>query len=263
MKIALLLSAALSATAIAAPTVEPSGVRVIREVYGEGFEGLKPFNAQKKGSALALIVKPAGGGAIIKLEPRDAALEYFTDDKGTDLLVEKTGFQKDGFSPFARVAEDGGAAFVEIEGGGLPVEGASALKAKGTLVVQTASTKKPFKSAPVELKPGVAFKVGDIELKVKETGEPDFGDHKFQVEFETNDRAIERVAEVTFLNAGGEVLESQSAGGSSMGFGNRWTFGRNYSLEAKPAGKVVVQFDIWTDFEEAKVPFEVAVGLGG
>lgn len=262
MKTALLLIVALGSTALAAPTVKPSGVRVIREVHGEGFEGLKPFNAMKKGSALALIVKPSEG-AIIKLEPREAELDHFTDDKGTDLLVVKTGFQKDGLSPFARVADDGGAAFVEIEGGGLPAEGASALKAKGTLVVQTASNKKPFKSEPIELKKGAAFNVGEIKLKVKDIGEPDFGENKFQVEFETNDKAIERVAQVKFLNEGGKVYDSDSAGGSSMGFGNKWTFGRNYSMKTKPAGKVVVQFDIWTDFAETKVPFDVTVGLGG
>jgi hypothetical protein len=260
--LALLLAIAPTATLSAAPTAKASGIRVIRETHGEGFKGLTPFNSQKKGTTLALLLQTSTG-AIIKVDTRESTLESFTDDKGTDLLIEKKGFNKDGFGHFARISEDGKGALIDIESGGLPAAGATKVTAKGSLLIQTASTKKAFKSAPIALIAGTELTIGEIALKVEKVGKPSFGDDALELELETTNKAIERVADVKFFDAAGKELESNSSGSSSMGFGKKYTYGRSYNFKKAVTGKVVVQFEMWTDFEETQVPITVTMGIGG
>ena len=262
MKITLALLLALATSAVAELTFKPSGIRVIRETHGEGYQGLTPFNTQKKGTTLAFLLE-ADKGAIIKVDTRDSNLEAFTDDKGTDLLINKKGFNKDGFSPFERISKDGKAALVEIESGGVPAAGAAKVHAKGSLKVQTASTKKAFKSDAIDLKVGTEFTVGEISYKVKQSGRPDFGDAALGIELETTNKAVQRVATVKFLDSAGKEIETNQAGSSRMGFGNKYTFGRNYNLKTAPTGKVVMVVEIWTDFEELDLPFDLKIGIGG
>ena len=129
-----------------------SGIRVIREAVGKDNDKLVPFN---------------------------------TFNKGTDLLTKAEGsFQRPGFGSFPKISKDGKMAMVEIVGDGVPVAGATAIKAAGTLVVQTASKKEAVKSAAFDLKKAVK-------------------------------------------------------------------------------GKVILQFELWTDLAEKKIPFSITAGVGG
>ena len=260
----LLIALSLPTTLVAQTglTVKPSGVRVISETVGEGFKGLTPFNTQDKGAALALLIK-SGGPSIIKIDTGASKLVAFADDKGASLLTEGKRFNQDGIGHFARISEDGKAALVEITGRGLPTAGATKLNAEGTLVVQTASKKSVVKSASFELKKGSQVTVGDIVITVNKVGKPSFGDDKLEVEIQTGNKALETVAEVKFLTAAGKVIESRGSGSSSMGFGKKFTYGRSFNLKQAVSGQVVLQFEIWTDIAEKKVPFSVSAGIGG
>ncbi len=263
--------AALATPSPAEPTIKAAGIRVIRETYepekgdGDSFGNMSSFatfNTFGTGTDLALLVLP-GEGALIDLNLDDSELTAFEDDKGTDLLTETEGFDGDGFASFPSVEESGAAAMVEIEASGLPAAGATSLSAEGVLVIGTASEKKAERSAAFELAEGTEIEVGGIALKVEGVGEPSFGDHALELEFETRDRAIERVASVRFFDAAGAEIESSGAGSSRMGFNNKFTYGRSYSLAKKPAGKITVEFELWADYVEHKVPFSVTAGLGG
>ncbi len=152
---------------------------------------------------------------------------------------------------------------LEIVGGGVPAAGSTAIEAKGTLSLQTASEKKVVQSQPFELVKGTPVKVGEISLELKRVAKPSFGDAALELEFETSDKSVTMLAGVRFLDPEGNELKSDSAGSSSMGFGNRYTYGRSFTLEKPVKGKVVLQFEVWTDLSEKRVPFSISAGVGG
>ena len=104
---------------------------------------------------------------------------------------------------------------------------------------------------------------GDIEMKLNEVGKPSFGDDAVELSFETSNKAITMLAGVKFFDETGTELESASRGSSSMGFAGKYTYGRDYSLKKEVKGKLVVEFEMWTDLAEKKVPFKVSAGVGG
>ncbi len=262
----LLFFAAAFSQAVAqnAPKVEVSGIRVIHRMIGEGFEGHAPFNAQGKGTSLALLVDAGSGGSIIEIDMDASKLDAFTDDKGGNLLTKSKGFNKDGFGAFPRIGKKAKMAIVEINGGGVPGKGSSAIAAKGTLVVHTASKKQTVKSTPFELKAGAKLKAGTIAMTVKKVGKPQFSeDDALEIELETKDKAIELVANARFLSATGAALGARSTGSGKMGFNKNYTYMRNYSFKKAVTGKVILELDVWTDFKENKIPFDIKAGVGG
>ena len=262
----LLLFAALCQTGVVSGADTPGfrvvGLQIIREALGEEQNRLVPFNSFSAGTSLALAFESPT--AIIKFDEDASKLDSFTDGKGTDLLTKAKGsFQNVGFGPFPKISEDGRLVLIEIVGGGVPAAGSTAIKAEGTLSLQTASQKKVVKSQPFDLVKGAAVKVGDIDLKLSRVEKPSFGDAALELEFETGNKAVTMLAGVKFLDPAGKELQSSSAGSSSMGFGNKYTYGRSFTLEKPVAGKVVLQFEVWTDLAEKKVPFSVTAGVGG
>ena len=244
------------------PKVKTVGIRVIREVVGEDSDKLVPFNTFEKGTAVALLIE-SGGASIIKVDERASKIVSFKDDGGKDLMVNSKGFNRNGLGSFPKVSEDGKAAVVEVNAAGVPDAGASKVVVEGTLVLQTASEKKAVKSAPFELKKGAAVKVGDIEMTLKSVGKPSFGDDAVELGFETSNKGITMLASVKFYDESGKELESESRGSSSMGFGNKFTYGKDYSLKEAVEGKLVVEFEVWTDLAETEVPIKIAAGVGG
>jgi len=244
------------------PKVKAAGIRVINEIVGEDHDKLVPFNTFEKGTGLALLIE-AGGASIIKVDTKASTIDSFTDDGGNDLMVKGSGYNRNGFGSFPKVSKDGKAAMIEIKGAGVPNAKAGKVIAKGTLVVQTASKSKKVKSQPFEPRKGTKLKVGDIELKVTKAGKPSFGDDPLELEFETNNKAITLVAGVKFYDATGKEIESHGTGSSSMGFNDKFTYGVSYGLKKSVNGNVVLEFEVWTDLKEKKIPFSVAVGIGG
>ena len=109
---------------------------------------------------------------------------------------------------------------------------------------------------------GAKVTVGEINYTLKKIGKASFSDGEFGIEFETKDNAIKRVAGVKFLTATGKEIDSSPAGSGSMGFGNDFTYSREYDFEKKPSGKVVMQLELWTGHEEIDLPFDLKAGLG-
>ncbi len=244
------------------PKVKTIGFRVIHEVVGEENSKLVPFNTFYSGTSLALLIE-SGGASIIKVDSDASKIDSFKDDGGNNLMVEVKGIDRNGIGAFPRISEDGKSAMVEINAGGVPDAKAGKLAVEGTLVLQLASKKKTIKSAPFELKKGVVVKVGDIEMKLKDFGKRSFGEEGVELDFRTSNKAITLVAGVKFYDESGAQLKSEVGNASQMGFGNKYTFGREYELMKVVKGKLVVEFEIWSDMVEKKVPFKIAVGMGG
>lgn len=246
------------------PTIRVAGIQVVRETVGEDFSNkLVPFNTNEKGSSLALIIAP-GSGKIIGLDDEASKIESFTDDKGTDLMGKEQRFGRAGFGPFPKISKDGKAGMIEVRGGGVPADGATALRLKGSIAVQTGSKTEAVKSAPFLLKKGAKIAVGNIELKVGKVGKPDFGDHALEVTVSTANKAIETIAGVSFLDENGNEIETQSTGSGSSGFNGKFNYDESYGLSRDLAGKkVVLQFEVWTDLEEKVIPIEITASLGG
>jgi len=244
------------------PKLKVAGLQVIRGVAGDEQNRLVPFNSFNPGTALALLLESPA--AVIKFDEMASEIESFTDGEGTDLLVKAEGsFQNVGFGPFPKISTDGRTVLLEIVGGGVPAAGSTSIEAKGTLSLQTASEKKVVQSQPFELVKGTPVKVGEIALELKRVAKPSFGDAALELEFETSDKAVTMLAGVKFLDPEGNELKSDSAGSSSMGFGKRYTYGRSFTLEKPVEGKVVLQFEVWTDLSEKRVPFSISAGVGG
>ncbi|HIG84400.1 MAG TPA: hypothetical protein EYG40_02555 [Verrucomicrobia bacterium] len=254
----------LPAAAIAqsSPEVKVAGIRVINEIVGDDNDKLVPFNTFEKGTELALLIE-AGGASIIKVDAKASTIDSFTDDGGKDLMVKAKGYNRNGFGSFPKVSKDGKSAMIEIKGAAVPNAKAGKVIAKGTLVVYTGSKTEKIKSQPFEPKKGTNLKVGDIELTVTKAGKPSFGNDPLELEFETKNKAITMVAGVKFYDAAGKEIESHGTGSSSMGFNKNFTYGQSYGLKKSVAEKVVLEFEVWTDLAEKKIPFSVAAGIGG
>ena len=246
------------------PTVKSIGLRVIREVVGEKNDKLVPFNTFDSGTSVALLIE-SGGASIIKVDDNASKIDSFKDDGGNELMVKpkSKGFNRNGMGSFPRISKDGKSAMVEINAVGVPDAKAGKVVVEGTLVLQLASKKKTIKSAPFELKKDAVVKVGDIEMKLKDFGKRSFGEEGVEVEFLTSNKAITLVAGVKFYDESGTQIESEAGDASQMGFGNKYTYGRSYELMKAVKGKLVVEFEVWTDMVEKKVPFKIAAGAGG
>lgn len=251
----------------AEPSIEVSGIQVIRQEVGEGFQALRPFNAQGKGTKLALLMR-SPDVSIIKLDVEASTLDAFIDDTRKSLLSDDSeqrgGFgSQEGFGSFPRISEDGKAAMVTISGPGVPTEKSNKIGAKGTLVAQLGSQSKTFQSDPVELKQGVSLAINGIEFKISKIGKPGFGNEPLEIGLQSSNKALTTLKGVKFFDADGNEMESKSGGSSSMGFLGNMTYGENYRLTKTLSGKTVIEFEIWTDLKEVKVPFSITAGLGG
>ena len=268
------LAVAFSATPAQAQSkpsvqVELAGIQVVHQGIEskEQFGGSYPFNAMKTGCRLALILK-SSGKQIIDVDIANSKLEAFIDSTRQSLLNDKpdpNNFgQQDGFDSFPNIGEDGKVALVTVVGSKLPKKEATKLGAKGELVVQVASKTESKKSPATKLEKGRKLSVGDIKLSISEAGKPQFfaGEFGFEVSLASSNKAFDNVAAVKFLDSDGKEIESGSTGGGSMGFGDNFTYTKNFGLKKAPKGDVTVELELWTDLKEEKIPFAITAGFG-
>ena len=268
------LAVAFSATPAQAQSkpsvqVELAGIQVVHQGIEskEQFGGSYPFNAMKTGCRLALILK-SSGKQIIDVDIANSKLEAFIDSTRQSLLNDKpdpNNFgQQDGFDSFPNIGEDGKVALVTVVGSKLPKKEATKLGAKGELVVQVASKTESKKSPATKLEKGRKLSVGDIKLSISEAGKPQFfaGEFEFEVALASSNKAFDNVAAVKFLDSDGKEIESGSTGGGSMGFGDNFTYTKNFGLKKAPKGDVTVELELWTDLKEEKIPFAITAGFG-
>ena len=249
----------------AEPTIEVSGVQVVRQRTGEGFRTLSPFNSQNVGTSLTLFVR-SPEASIIKLDIQASKIDAFVDSTKKSLLSDKPkkfGGTQEGFGPFPQISEDGKVGMVVVSGTGLPAKSASKIGVKGTLVVQLGSESATAKSDPVELSKGAQISVGGVDLKVAKIGKPSFGNDPVEVTFESKDKAVASLKGIKFFDASGKEIPSKTGGSSAMGFGQNYIYGLTIRFAKKLDGKVQIELDQWTDLKEAKIAISVSTGLGG
>lgn len=242
--------------------VKSLGLRVIREVPGKENEKLVPFNTFNKGTSVALLIE-SKGTAIIKVDTDASKITSFKDDAGNDLMTGGGRFNSDGFGGFPRIGQTGKFAMVELDASGVPNEKSGKVEVEGMISLQLASEKKKIKSAPFEIKEGVIVKLGDLEMELKKFGERSFKKEGVELNFQTSDKAVTLVAGVKFYDEAGAELKSEVGSDGRWGIGKKFTYSREYEITEKVKGKVVMEFEVWSDMKEEKVPFKIAIGVGG
>lgn len=245
------------------PTVKAAGIRIVNRAIVKDQEKLVPLSAYNIGTTLAMLIE-ADDNSILKIDTRNSTIDSFADDNHKELMVQGNTHTRNGFHPFPKISKDGKTAMVEINGEELPKANAAKVIAKGTLLLLTASKSKKFKSQPFEAKKGTMLKVGDIELKVIKAGKPTSGNDPLELMFESKHKdAVQLVAETKFYDSSGKEIESRETGRSSKGIQGEHTYGVKYSLKKSVIGYVVLEFKMWTDIAEMRVPFSVTAGIGG
>ena len=244
---------ALSAI-VNAQTLEVVGIQLIQKTLGsDDSEKIVPFNTFKSGLEIAIGIQQQDG-TIIDLDNDDSTLTKFSDDKGTNLIVEEFG--RRGFGAFPKVSKDGKAGMISLTTPRVPAAGASEVQAAGFIFITAASSKKTEKTELLDFKKGTVFKVGKISFTMTKAA---VDTDETEVELETNND-IKELASLRFIGGNGEVLPSDRQGFSSMGFSGARTMTIDYSVKGVHP-KVIIEAEIWQDAKEVKIPFDLTVKL--
>ena len=234
-------------------SVRAAGVTVIWEQGNkEAFEHMMVLNSQHP-VALALYIT-AKGKKIVAIDSDKSKLTSLGDDQETNI--------KGRLGHFPRLAKDGSAAFVEIQGENGVSTKAEALVAKGSLAISTASKTDSKRSKVVKAKKGSKLEFGEgLNFEIAQAGKPDFGDDPFAVTLKIK-RDIPEVAKFRFFDADGKEIEAHQTGSSRGGGLGNVSVTRDFNLKRK-ADQIRVEIDRWTDLGKVVVPFDVKVGIGG
>lgn len=246
--------------ALAAPTIEVQGLRVVKKGYSDR---IKPFN-WFPGTSVSLLVKNAAGG-IISCDHNNSTLTTFKDDTGKDLLTSPplSDFSTKGFQTSAWISDDTKAATVEIAAPALPSENAQKLLMEGTLKVRTATNKEVQTAKGVDLKAGTKFSVGPYNFEVKQVGKPQwsYNNAQYGVTFETK-QELTKLESIEFLDGSGKKIESSTGTSSRTSINNNVTVTREFHMQSAPTGPVTVQASLWKDLKDHEVPFKMTATLG-
>jgi len=245
-----LLISALLISAASAQTVQPAGVQIVWQDLKEEFDGFSTLNSER-GTKLALYLKSEK--AIIGFERDSIQVDSFTDDKGTNLKGE--------IDFFAKTSKDNKNARFTIKGENIPAQGATALKAKGTVTLATASTTKPYEIKNAALKKGTKLQANeDFTFTIERAEKPKWGNKPWEISIKFKFKP-EQLASITFKDEKGNPIEAKQNGSSSMsGFGSS-SYTLNYALDKKiETANIIVE--LWTDRETQKIPFDLTVPLG-
>jgi hypothetical protein len=228
------------------PQVFVTGIQVVGTGLGANGAELHAFN-ERPGMSVALgIVAPAGSG-IVEIDSRASRVDAFTDDKGQSLLEEGR------FGPFPKLSDDRSAALVDIEVRGRPSAGASAISLQGAVGVTMASGSKPTRISNVKFEPSRTMKLGSATITVKSVN---VADESTEIGLGLSRQVLNTISTVRFFDAKGEVIESRR---TSSGYMNDAA-----EVEYRVSGKqlpVAVEFEIWQNMRQVKVPFSLTAGL--
>lgn len=247
--------------AAAAPSVQPVGLRVVKAVAGSDEESdLKPFFTET-GTTVSLLLT-GGDKKLIELLDDKCELKVFADDKGTDLLNSdnKPEWGQQGITRPATFDQNVTAMVLEAHAFGLPTADARTLTLKGQVVVLVGSEQAEHRQANVALKEDTKISAGPLEGTIGKVGKPEWGDGELEVELKF-ERDVTEVAEVIFLDAAGEVIESSRTGTTVWAFGRKVQMSFTYELMKKHDVATII-FKRWTDMEEVVIPLDLEVGVG-
>lgn len=240
--------------------VEPRGLRIIQQGYGEDrSSGVSPFN-RPPGTTIALLLYRQAGN-IIEFDRDASTLDNFTDDLGTNLLEKgENKWSRSGFSHVAKISDDGKAAMVEVSAASVPAGGAKYLQTAGTLNVVTARGQKSVEAGKVTFEEGETFNVRGAEISVVSAKPSQRDDGTFKVTFQTTDN-VDAIAGLKFARDGDSVKARRTLTRRWGMGGNTVTIQWRYSFERViEAGNIAA--DVWVDLQTHDVPFDVEVDLG-
>jgi hypothetical protein len=192
--------------------------------------------------------RPAG---LIDLVRDDCTLEWFRDDRGTDLVDPEEFFGPIEMMP--SFTEDGSSFVFVVGSKRSPHPEASRIEARGTLVATRAS-ETTTADAEVSFAQGESFTVGPYTFEITETGESEWMEGwTFQLTSKADTAAIVRYA----LVVDGNETELQEA--MSMSGGGIW----HQSLVHESAlERGTIRIEYWADTQRVELPFSVSSGLG-
>ncbi|HEY8180927.1 MAG TPA: hypothetical protein VII32_01715, partial [Thermoanaerobaculia bacterium] len=229
------------------PKVSVAGIRVIGGGLGANGSEIHAFGEQHPGTAVGLAIEVPEGNAIIDIDNHGSRLDTLTDNKGRSLLEEGR------FGPFPKISEDKSAAMVEVEARGRPSAGASSITLKGNVALTMASGSKPTRIANMRLEEGRTMKVGDTTITVKTVKA---GDDSTELTFALPRSFMNSIHAVRFFDSKGAAIESSRSGSGYMNEAAEV----QYDVKSK-VKTVAVEFDVWQNIREVKVPFNLTAGL--
>ena len=193
---------------------------------------------------------------IIGFGNRDTVKMTMTDNKNKK-LSEFRDTQAKQF--LFDVGEDGKSAVIPVSGSQIPSSDATKLNVKGTIEIITGNSETTTEST-FKLEKGAKTKLGNIPCVLKGVAEAFDPSYKTRLEFETK-QPFDAVSKVEFFELDGTEIESRYSGGGSFGFGDNYTYSRNYSINSD-SKQVKVKVSYFADTETIEVPIELTTGLG-
>lgn len=238
------------APAKAAPTPPPqitvAGIRVVGAGLGANGSELHAFN-ESPGTAVGFAILVPAGTGIVEIDDDASRVDAFTDDKGQSLL------EVGRFGPFPKISEDRSAAVVDVEVRGRPSAGATAVSVQGSIAMTLASGTKPTRIPNVRLEEGRTMKLGAATITVKTVTA---GEETTDVTFGLSRSILNTISAIKFFDGKGELLESRR---TSSGYMND---AAEVEHELKSKEKLVsVEFDVWQNMRQIKLPFSLTTGL--
>lgn len=257
--ILVLFSALIASTALAAPSVEARGIRIVGEGY-KGDDALRPFNWMAGTSVSLLVTRPEGG--IINLDRDTSSVKAFTDDKGKDLMAaESNSFSSGGIEMMPSISKDGTACLFEVKVPGTPTKGAANVKLAGELAFQVASKTEQLKSPKVAIKIGEKVTLGSITFEIQSIGKPTWSDqYNYSITLQSTDD-LSTIKDLAFLDANGTPIKSSRGSTSSFGGMGKTQYSWEYQMN-DPGEHVIISATRWTDMQMVKLPFNVEAGIG-
>jgi len=229
------------------PQVTAAAIKVVGPGLGANGSELRPFN-DSPGTVVALAIQAPRGAGIVEIDSHASQVEAFSDDKGQSLLEEGR------IGSFPKIAEDGSAAFVEVEVRARPSAGTAAVTVQGSIAMTLAGGSKPTRVANVRLVPNQTFKVGTATMTVNEVTADE---ESSKITLALTRSVMTTIREVRFFDAKNTPIEARRVG---SGYMNEKA---ELMLDAKTKDKVVtIEFELWQNLRTMKAPFNVQAGLG-
>lgn len=239
--------AALGALAQSTPKISVAGIRVIGSGLGANGSELHAFGEQHPGMSVGLAILAPDGSGIVEIDDHASRVDAFTDNKGRSLLEEGR------FGPFPKISEDRSAAMVDVEVRGRPSAGASSVTVQGNVTMTMATGSKPTRIPNVRLEPGKTMKLGSTTISVKSATQ---GDESTDITFALPRSILNSIHAVRFFDSKGTLIESRR---TSSGYMNE---AAEIEFDAKSKEKTMaVEFDVWQNIRQVKVPFNLTAGL--
>jgi hypothetical protein len=230
---------------------------------GERSRTLQFFGAvHEEGSTSLVFLVNAGEQHFVGFNGAASKIVSFKDDRGTDLNAKPLPGADFGLmKPFdAMIASDGKVCVATVNASGTPAAGSIKIAFDGELAIRCGKDETSAEQKDVALEAGSKIDVGPTPLVVEAVQDQDFGDVKFMVTLNSS-KPRDAIKAIEFLDADGTVIESESMGGGSFGFGDEMTYQTNHGLKTK-VDKVTVRVTFYANVETILVPVKIETGVG-